>query len=88
MICGKTATGFAFKVPKNVLDNMELVDTLAEMQEDNPLAVSAVVRLLLGEVQRKALYDHLRAPDGRVPIVAVTDAVKDVFAALGSPAKN
>ena len=44
MIKGETKTGFAFELEEAVLDNMELVDALAEMQEDDPLAlpVSAI----------------------------------------------
>lgn len=48
MIKGETKTGFAFELEEAVLDNMELVDALAEMQEDDPLALSAVVRMVLG----------------------------------------
>lgn len=36
MIKGETKTGFAFELEEAVLDNMELVDALAEMQEDDP----------------------------------------------------
>ena len=54
MTKGETKTGFTFELEEAVLDNMELVDALAEMQEDDPLALSAVVRMVLGS-KRKAL---------------------------------
>ena len=54
---GVTASGFAWQLDDAVLNNMELVDALAEMQEENPLQISAVCRLVLGKAQRKALYD-------------------------------
>ena len=83
-----TKSGFTCELPGNAADNMEIVDALAEMQSDSDmLAVSRVLRLLLGDANRKALYDHLRV-DGRVPIEAVTAEISDIFAALGQTGKN
>ena len=87
MIKGETKTGFAFELEEAVLDNMELVDALAEMQEDDPLALSAVVRMVLGP-KSKALYEHLRTEDGRVPVSAISQEIMDIFEALGKPGKN
>lgn len=83
-----TRSGFSCDLPEAAIDNMEMVDALAEMQSDSDtLAVSRVLRLLLGNDNRKALYDHLRV-DGRVPIEAVTAEISDIFAALGQAGKN
>ena len=44
--------GFAVEVDENVIDNMELVDALAEMKDDDdPLGISKVTKLLLGKKQ-------------------------------------
>lgn len=86
MIEGKTSTGFAFCVDEKQLDNMELVDAIAEVEE-NPVAVSKVIRMILGN-QKKALYDHLRTEDGRVPIQALTNALVEILTAGGKQAKN
>ena len=80
--------GFVLEVADNAADNMELVDALAEMQEEDPLAVSRVSLLVVGKPQRKALYDHLRGEDGRVPVAAVNDVLTEIFAALGGAGKN
>lgn len=88
MLKGTTSSGFKFEVSEDVLDNMELVDTLAEMQDDNPLEVSKVVRIVLGPKQRSALYEHLRTEDGRVPVIAVSEAIMDIFNAFGQKGKN
>ena len=88
MRIGVTASGFAWQLDDAVLNNMELVDALAEMQEENPLQISAVCRLVLGKAQRKALYDHLRTEDGRVPADQVSAALNEIFLALGPDAKN
>lgn len=83
-----TRSGFSCDLPDAAVNNMELVDALAEMQGDSDmLAVSRVLRLLLGDAKRKALYDHLRV-DGRVPIEAVSAEISDIFAALGQAGKN
>lgn len=88
MIEGKTASGFAFSMEESVIDNMELVDALAEATDDNPLAVSSVCVLLLGKAQRKRLYDHLRQADGRVPVEQVSKELIEIFTAFKQPGKN
>lgn len=87
MLNGKTKSGFEFSVDPNVLDNMELLDAVAEI-DTNPLAVSKVINMVLGAEQRKALYDHLRTEDGRVPVKAVSDAITDIFSSCGQQGKN
>jgi len=83
MIRGKLESGFEYEVAEEVRDNMELLDAIVEAEE-NPLAVSKVVKLLLGENQRRKLYDHLRTDKGNVPILAVSEAVAEIFAGSGA----
>ena len=83
MISGKTKSGFEFAIENNVFDNMELVDTIAEATEDDPVAISNLVKMVLGTEQRKKLYDHHRTEDGRVPTAAVIAAVGEIFASFG-----
>lgn len=88
MITGTTRSGFVFSIDDNAADNMELIDALADMQnESDILAVSRVTNILLGPKQKKALYDHLRLSDGRVPVEAVSQAVIDIFTS-NSKTKN
>lgn len=79
MITAKTKSGFEIELEESSLDNMELVDTLDEMNEGNPLAISRLVPLLLGKEGKKKLYDHLRTPDGRVPVAKVADALGELM---------
>ena len=83
-----TQSGFTCEIDPTVLDNMELVDALAEVQGDNPLAYSTVSRLVLGKETRAKLYDHLRTEDGRVPTANVDRELTEIMQALGKPAKN
>lgn len=87
MIRGKLESGFEYEVAEEVRDNMELLDAIVEADE-NPLAVSKVVKLLLGENQRRKLYDHLRTDKGNVPIMAVSNAVAEIFRGSGQAVKN
>lgn len=87
MIRGKLESGFEYEVADEIRDNMELLDAVVE-SEDNPLAVSKVVKLLLGEDQRRRLYDHLRTDEGNVPIMAVGNAVAEIFRGSGQEVKN
>ena len=88
MIEGKTRGGFAFSLKESAMDDMELVDALAEASSDNPLEISRVVRLLLGDEQRKRLYEFLRGDDGVVPASRVSETIVEIFTAAGSAGKN
>nr|WP_296440718.1 hypothetical protein [uncultured Acetatifactor sp.] len=83
----KMKSGLVLELDEKVMDNMELVDTLAEASEEDPLAVSKMVRLILGNEKRK-LYDSLRTEDGRVPVEAVSNALKEIFESFGEKGKN
>ena len=79
---GKISTGFEFDIEDERLDDMELVDIMAEIDE-NPLLMPKLCKMLLGEEQKKRLYDHLRSEDGRVPIEATTNAIQEIFNSPG-----
>ena len=79
---GKTSTGFEFDIEDERLDDMELVDIMAEIDE-NPLLMPKLCKMLLGEEQKKRMYDHLRSEDGRVPIEATTNAIQEIFDSPG-----
>ena len=78
MIQGKLKSGFEYKIEESALNNIELLDLIVEVDQ-NPLAISKVVKMLLGEEQRNNLYDHLRTEKGNVPVVAVSEAVAEIF---------
>lgn len=83
------SNGFKCKIDESVLDNMELVDALAEMRSDeDALGISQVVTLILGKDTKKKLYDSVRTKDGRVPVAAVSDLIKEIFEQLGDTGKN
>lgn len=80
--------GLACELPDDVMDNMELVDALAECDENNPLVLARICRLLYGDKIRKELYSILRTEDGRVPVAAVAEAVRETFELFGDDGKK
>lgn len=80
--------GFKMELDDNVMDNMELVDALAEADGEDTLAVSKIARMILGKEKRKQLYDYLRTEDGRVPVEAVSNSIKEIFDSFGDKGKN
>lgn len=82
-----TKSGFCLEIEEERLNNMELLDALADLDEGNGAALSTVLRLLLTREQKKALYDRLRTPGGTVPIEAVAETLREIFEA-SQPAKN
>lgn len=87
MVKGTTKSGFRFEVDPNAMNDMELVDVLADDTLDEAFRMSHVLKKLLPGNQRKALYDHVRK-DGRVPVDAVVAEVEEIFNAMGNAGKN
>ena len=83
-----TKSGFCCEIDPEVLNNMELVDALAEVQNGNSLAYPTVCLLILGKETRTSLYNHLRNEAGRVPPADVDRELTEIMNALGQPAKN
>lgn len=85
MLKGKTKTGFKFEIDERLLNDYELVELLAETEE-NPLIVSKVLTKLLGD-QKKDLIEHVREEDGIVPADKMMEELEEIFNA-GNKAKN
>ena len=75
---GKTSKGFKFEIKDEALDNMELVECMADVDK-NPLLFPKICNMILGEEQKKALYDFYRTEDGRVPIDDISNAIQEIF---------
>lgn len=84
---GTTKSGFKFKIDTDVMDNMEVLDAVAETDSGNPMAISKLLNLMLGD-DKQQLYDHVRTEDGRVPISAIGDEIAEIFNALGEAEKK
>ncbi len=81
-IKGKTATGFAFTVSEDIRDDMELLEQLVAIDKGDLAEAPALVKSLLGEEQKKRLYDHCRGKNGRVSSKKVFTEIKGIFDAI------
>ena len=83
VVTGKTATGFQFKIDAEALDDMEMLEMLSGVSEDGEMQhIPAVLGLLLGETQKKKLYEHCRGKSGRVSAARVIKEVSSIFDAI------
>lgn len=83
----KLASGLTLSIDEGIMDDMEILDALAELEEGNGAAISKLCIRLLGADEKKKLYDHLRE-NGRVKVTSVTAAITEIFQKLGEPGKN
>lgn len=87
MIKGKTSSGFEFEISKDVVNDYELVENLAEL-EDNPLILAKVIKQILGEEQTEKLKNHVRNEKGIVPTDKMTQEIIEIFKNGGEETKN
>lgn len=78
MIEGKTKSGFEYKIPKENLDNYELIEVIAEAQE-NPLLFPKMINLLLGKEQAERLKEHCRNENGIVSTEKISQEITEIF---------
>lgn len=74
-----TSTGFRFYLDKKRLANYELVESIAEV-DDNPLVLPKLVKLLLGGDQADKLKNHVRDEDGIVSTEKMMSEIQEIFA--------
>ena len=84
MITGTTSSGFAFEIEEDALDDWELLDELAAVDEGDYKHITKVPKMLLGAEQTKALKEHLRGVDGRVSAQDMVTAINDIFEEVNS----
>ena len=87
MITAKTESGFSIELEDDALEDQELFDAISGMQDGNVFSMSHLTERLLGTEGRKKLYDHLRTADGRVPVVALSNALGELMESF-SAGKN
>lgn len=73
--------GVEFEQDPAILDDMQLIDMIAEADQD-VTNVSRLVRAVFG-ASRQKVYDALRTDDGRVPTSRVVDAISETLTQLG-----
>lgn len=74
----KTSTGFVYSINENALNNFELLDLFAGVDE-NPLLLPKAIEMLLGKDGKEALYNHVRLEDGTVPADKISNELMEII---------
>ncbi len=77
MLKGKTKTGFEYEFDENLFKDYELVELLAEV-DDNPLVLPQIFKKLIGD-RVKDLKDHVRDENGVVDIEKMVTEFEDII---------
>ncbi len=78
----KLNDGFELELDEAALDDAELLEDFAAMDSGNAYAMPSAVKRLLGEENKKKLYDHLRNDKGRVSTTAVGVAISELMQSM------
>lgn len=83
MVTGTTKSGFRFTLREGAAEDFRVVEALADADSGDASAVLRgtvqLVRLLLGEDGKRALYDHLIAQHGSVPTARVSEEITEIL---------
>ncbi|MBQ1296214.1 MAG: hypothetical protein IIY21_19360 [Clostridiales bacterium] len=89
MKSGKLQNGFKFKVDEASLDDMELLEDLAEIDKGNILKYPSAIERILGKEQKAKLYDKIRDPEtGKVTATATSEALTEIIEVLNSQTED
>lgn len=81
MVKGTTKSGLKFSVDPDVINDMEFIE-LAASAGENGLALPRLIEWVLGEKQKKALYDHVRNAKGRVLVSDIKPEFDQILEAI------
>lgn len=85
-ITGTTESGFQYTLPPDAIDDYELLEDLSSVDNGDASKITVAARRLLGDTQLKALKDHVRNENGRVPATKMVEEITQIF--NGSQVKN
>lgn len=80
-----TASGFSCRIDEAKFNDMELFEDLVALEGGQMRRLPSAVGKIMGE-DKKRLYDHLRGPEGVVPMDAVLRELLEIVRLAG--AKN
>lgn len=87
VVSGVTESGFEFEIPADILDDYELVEMIAELDDGKMQNLPKIITCVLGDNQKKALMEHLRE-DGKVPMTAMSKAFFEIMGAIKEGKKS
>ena len=78
MVKGETKSGFKFEIDPAEVNDMEFLERLGDAGDDIS-KMPRIMKEILGEEQRKRLYDHIRNDKGKVPIDIAMDTFNEIL---------
>ena len=82
----KTSSGFECEIDEKNLDDMRLLDLVAEVSNGNTTKLSEIINKVLGD-QKEKLYKHIEDEHGRVPVEKASGEITEIFRKI-STGKN
>lgn len=77
-----TVSGVELTVPRDVMDDIELIDDINSVDSGNMLAMPGLLRRVFGD-QYASLIEAIRDPEtGKASMTKGADAIKQVFEAV------
>lgn len=86
-ISGVTESGFKFEIPADTLDDYELMEMIAELDDGKTQNLPKIYTRILGEGQKKELMEHLRK-DGKVSMIEMSKAFFEIMGAIKEGKKS
>ena len=83
MLEGKTASGFAYAIDEEALDDMEFLENLISYEDGNKKLMPKLCEQFLGKEQKDALYEYCRGAKGRVSASKVMGEMNDILVNVG-----
>lgn len=87
MIKGTTKSGFAYSVDPEVVRDMEFVELAAAARKDG-LLLPEIITMVLGDKQKKKLYDHIKKEHKRVLVDYVNDDFTEILESINTNDKT
>ena len=75
----KTSSGFSFHIDAEARDDMELLENITRFDRGEKDLLPYLISGLLGEEQKKRLYEHCRGKSGRVSATAVFTELAEII---------
>ena len=83
----RTKDGFCCSISQDQLDDYELVDMLAQIDNGRAELLPAVLRKMFGEKQHDRLVAYVKKRDGKVSLTAMGKALSELVGSIRE-AKN
>lgn len=74
----KTSSGFECEIDEKNLDDMRLLDLVAEVSNGNTTKLTEIMDKVLGD-QKEKLYKYIEDEHGRVPVEKASNEITEIF---------